>query len=149
MAIEDLIKGELGEKFPYLLQQSALLLRRNLESLMNEENHPVNLESFKVLIVLWHEDGLSQNRLCELGSSEKHTITRVLNRLEKENLVLRVPDQLDGRSKRVYLTTQGKELFEPTKEIAIKNLKQGLAGIDSDELEVCRRVLKKIVRNLS
>ena len=149
MSIESLIEGGLEEKFPYLLQQSALLLRRNLESLMDAESHPINLEAFKVLVVLWHEDGLSQNRLCELGSSEKHTITRVVNKLEKESLVVRVPDQLDGRSKLVFLTHQGKALFEPTKAIAIKNLTKGLKGVNREELEVCRRVLKQIVSNLS
>jgi len=70
---------------------------------------PLNLSplEFSVLQQLDMEQG---QRLTDVGAKllcVKSTITRIVDRLEREGLVLRTPDPDDRRAQRLLLTTRG------------------------------------------
>ena len=71
----------------------------------------ISLDQWMVLGPIWKLDGACQKDLSEYCLKDKTSITRIIDTLEKKNLVVRVPDQLDQRMKRVVLTSHGKQLF--------------------------------------
>ena len=79
---------------------------------------------------------------------DKTSVTKIIDTLEKKNLVVRVPDQLDHRIKRVVLSNKGKKLFSeviPVMELTRDQLRK---GITEKEVELLRSVLSKIYKNL-
>ncbi|MEL6589144.1 MAG: hypothetical protein AAFQ68_03650, partial [Bacteroidota bacterium] len=75
-------------------------------------------------------------------------MTRAISVLEQKNFVVRVPDQLDRRQKRVFLTHQGRQVQEEMMRIGQESLQYVTRGIEDDELETCRKVLLQIQENL-
>lgn len=101
-----------------------------------------------ILADLWEKDGINQQDLAVSIIKDKGTIARALTYLEQENIVIRVPDQKDKRSKLIYLTHKGKELQHLLMPLALKTQEEITHNIDPLELETCIKVLSKIYNNL-
>lgn len=56
-------------------------------------------------------DGLAPNVLAEKAGVTRATITGLLNGLERDRLIERHADPLDGRAMRIALTSEGKQLI--------------------------------------
>jgi DNA-binding MarR family transcriptional regulator len=57
-----------------------------------------------VLLPLWEKDGLRMGSLAERARLSKQTMSTLVRLAERDGLVRRVPDPLDGRATRVWLT---------------------------------------------
>ena len=75
-------------------------------------------------------------------------MTRMIDGLERRNLVVRVPDKTDGRNKLVYLTHEGRRITEDLDEHAGKFEARAFAGLTDKELAEVARVLEQVSRNL-
>ena len=83
----------------------------------------------KLLMELWKEDGLTQTELAERLRIEPPTLTKMLGRLEKTELLEKRKDADDARICRIFLTDKGYSLQEPftklwldLEEIVLANL---------------------------
>jgi len=63
-----------------------------------------------VLMCLWKQDGLSFTELGNQLCFDHPTVTGVVDRMERENLVKRHRDHIDRRVVKVFLTSKGKDL---------------------------------------
>ena len=64
---------------------------------------------FGLLAFLWLEDGLSQAELSARSQIDRTTMGGIVDRLEKEGLIQRLPHPEDRRAHQVFLTARGKE----------------------------------------
>ena len=76
----------------------------------------LTIEQWSVLYHLWKQDGISQQELCNATFRDKPSITRLVDNLEKLNLVKRVASENDRRINKIYLTKQAQKLQEQTME---------------------------------
>lgn len=129
--------------------RAAKMMGKMLNDHLNEEGLDIHVEHFVVLKHLYEKDGQTQQELGNTAGKDKTSVTRAINGLESKNLVLRVPDQLDRRNKRVYLTQKGKDIKEQLLGPALKTTQLATKNISAEELEICNRVLSKIYDNLS
>lgn len=97
------------------------------------------------LVVLYHKDGISQEKLARILNVSKATSTRAIRNLEKEGYVFREKDEKDLRAYKVYLTEKGKEMrtviFE--KLISFNNIL--FSDFNLEEIETFRLLLQKAV----
>ncbi|MBO5382079.1 MAG: MarR family transcriptional regulator [Bacteroides sp.] len=101
-------------------------------------------EQWTVLIFLWKKDGVSQQELCNATFKDKPSMTRLIDNMERQHLVVRIMDKQDRRSNLVYLTKNGKALEEQAWPIAKQTLADALQGITTRELNISQEVLRKI-----
>jgi DNA-binding MarR family transcriptional regulator len=97
---------------------------------------------------LWKEDGRSQQQLCNATFRDKPSITRLVDNLEKLNLVKRVPSEHDRRINLIYLTKQAQKLEEETMQIADETLSDALKTVPTDKIDICKEVLQIVYDNL-
>ena len=71
-------------------------------------------------------------------------MTRLIDNMERQHLVVRISDKKDRRTNLIHLTKDGKELEEKARVIAGQTLKEALHGITLDELSIGQEVLKKV-----
>jgi MarR family transcriptional regulator, organic hydroperoxide resistance regulator len=64
------------------------------------------------LLPLFEEDGLRLGELARRARLSKQTMTELARRLERDGLVERRRDPLDGRASLIFLTARGRS-FEP------------------------------------
>ena len=109
----------------------------------------ISMDQWIVLGPIWENEGLSHKEISEYCLKDKTSVTKIIDTLEKKNLVVRVSDQLDHRVKRVVLSNKGKELFLqaiPIMELTRDQLRE---GITEQDIESLRSVLTKIYNNLA
>jgi DNA-binding MarR family transcriptional regulator len=98
---------------------------------------------------LQNQDGQRQQDLADVVHKDKTCITRIIDSMEKRDLVVRIPDRLDRRQKLIYLTNKGKKLPEELMQIARQTSLEAQQGINPEHLNICGEVLMKIRSNLS
>tara|TARA_B100000676_G_scaffold192829_1_gene189513 strand:- start:1127 stop:1591 length:465 start_codon:yes stop_codon:yes gene_type:complete len=108
----------------------------------------ISLDQWMVLGPIWQLESASQKELGEITLKDKTSITRLVDVLEKKNLVVRVEDQIDHRIKRVILTNAGKQLFFDVLPIMEKTREEVRKNISDQDIETFKRVLSSIIVNL-
>ena len=93
-------------------------------------------------------DGFAQIELARLLDVGKVTLGGLIDRLEKNGLVLRIPDKVDRRSKRVQLSAKGRKLLARIERIGRDINREIMLGISAEEEEQLIRILTKMKRNL-
>lgn len=103
-------------------------------------------QQFGLLGFLWQKDGLSQAELSERSQIDRTTIGGLIDRLEKEGLVKRLPHPEDRRAYCIRLTEKGKALEAELTPIANRTLERFTARITGEEHETMKRLLEKVRR---
>ena len=94
-----------------------------------------------------NKNGVTQQELCNATFKDKPSMTRLIDNMERQHLVVRISDKKDRRTNLIHLTRTGKELEEKARIIANRTLKEALHGITVEELSVSQEVLRKIFFN--
>lgn len=102
----------------------------------------------RLLMELWKEDGLTQTELAERLCIEPPTLTKMLSRLEKTELLEKRRDALDARICRIFLTDKGYSLQEPFTKLWLDLEEVVLAELSLEERLLLRRLLMQIYENL-
>jgi DNA-binding MarR family transcriptional regulator len=108
----------------------------------------ITVEQWSVLYHLWKTDGLSQQQLCDATYRDKPSITRLVDNLEKLQLVKRIASKNDRRINQVFLTTLGKKMETASMNVAETTLNESLEGVPPDRIEICKEVLQLVYENL-
>lgn len=138
-----------GELYSFITGKASTAIARRLQKKFNGSGINLTIEQWSVLYHLWKEDGRSQQDLCNATFRDKPSITRLIDNLEKLNLVKRVSHDKDRRINKVFLTKQAQKLQEETMQLAEETLNEALAGVAADQIEMCKEVLQKVYDNLS
>ena len=109
----------------------------------------ISLDQWLVLGPVWKNDGISQKDIAEFCGKDKTSVTKIIDTLEKKNLVVRVTDQLDHRVKRVVLSQKGRELFVSALPVMAQTRDELRSGISDKEIEALKTILNKIYNNLN
>ena len=131
-----------------LVNLSGRLLASRLQQNFRLSGYDITAEQWRMLICLWIEDGQTQQQLSEKTGKDKSSITRLITNLEKRNILVRIPNHADGRSKLIYLTRKGIDYQEALAPIVQNTLKEAQENIPDEETDLCKSVLKKIIQNL-
>jgi DNA-binding MarR family transcriptional regulator len=138
-----------GELYSFITGKASTAIARRLQKKFNTSGISLTIEQWSVLYHLWKEDGRSQQDLCNATFRDKPSITRLIDNLEKLNLVKRVSHEKDRRINKVYLTKQAEKLQEETMELAEQTLNEALQGVRPEQIEMCKVVLQKVYDNLN
>lgn len=77
----------------------------------------ITYPQYLVLMVLWEHDNRIVSDITERVQLETNTVTPLLQRMEREGLIVRIASAVDSRQKIVSLTKKGRQLEEQAKEI--------------------------------
>ncbi|RYY62469.1 MAG: MarR family transcriptional regulator [Chitinophagaceae bacterium] len=137
-----------GELYSFVTGKASIAIARRLQKKFNAAGLNITIEQWSVLYHLWKEDGRSQQQLCNATFRDKPSITRLVDNLEKLNLVKRVASENDRRINMIYLTKQAQKLEEETMQIADETLNEALQSVPPDRIEICKEVLQIVYDNL-
>src|SRR6187551_695366 len=130
-----------GELYSFITGKASTAIARRLQKKFNTSALNLTIEQWSVLYHLWKEDGISQQELCNATFRDKPSITRLVDNLEKLNLVKRVASENDRRINRIYLTKQGQKMEEQAMTMADETLNEALSGVTNGQIEIAKEVL--------
>jgi DNA-binding MarR family transcriptional regulator len=99
---------------------------------------------FAALVKLHELKAVSQTELGRLTGMDRATISGVVARLKRRNLVLYKPDPLDKRSRTIALTPAGDTLLDEAMQRIGRVTEQTLEPIGSAERDSLRAILQKM-----
>ena len=137
-----------GELYSFITGKASTAIARRLQKKFNAAGLNLTIEQWSVLYHLWKVDGQSQQQLCHATFRDKPSITRLVDNMEKLNLVKRVAAENDRRINLIYLTKQAQKLEEETMRLADETLNDALNGVPAAKIEVCKEVLHIVYDNL-
>ena len=105
-------------------------------------------EQWTVMIYLWEKDGVTQQELCNATFKDKPSMTRLIDNMERQHLVVRISDKKDRRNNLIHFTKTGKDIEPQARIVVSKTLKEALQGIEVKDLQISQDVLKKIFLNI-
>jgi DNA-binding MarR family transcriptional regulator len=137
-----------GELYSVINGMASTAVARRLQKNFRLAGLEITIEQWSVLYHLWKQDGLSQQELCNRTFRDKPSITRLIDNLEKQKLVKRMPSKEDRRINLVCLTEPAKLLQDKTIELANQTMDEALVGVNKNEIEIVKLVFQKVYDNL-
>ena len=138
-----------GELYSFITGKATTAIARRLQKNFKQAGIEITIEQWSVLYHLWKEDGRSQQQLCEATFRDKPSITRLVDNLEKANMVKRVAAKNDRRINLIFLTKEALDLQDETMRVANQTLNESLEGVKKEDVEIAKAVLQKVYDNLA
>ena len=133
--------------FAILNGKVSTAINRKLSRNFRQEGVEITPEQWTILLFLWEKDGVTQQELCNATFKDKPSMTRLIDNMERQHLVVRISDKKDRRNNLIHLTKTGRELENKAYKIANATLEQALQGLSLEELKIGQEVLKKVFTN--
>lgn len=102
----------------------------------------------KLLSLIKAREGITQKDIVKITHVTPATVTGMLNKLEANYYLYRVPDETDKRIMHVYLTPEGRHLAEQGEKFMLSMMEQLFDGFNDEELQTFLILAKKLKNNL-
>lgn len=133
---------DIGKSVGFLLakayQRACVIFKEEFEA------YDLTPQQFGLLGFLWQEDGITQAELSAKSQIDRTTMGGLIDRLEKEGLVVRRSHPDDRRAYRICLTQKGKALEPELTPLAARAQQNLIAKLDQQEVETLKSLLEKI-----
>lgn len=125
------------------------LMKRKNHQAIAKSGYKITMEQLSVLEILSNEGDMNMTELSKTVWKQNANITRIVDKLEKQQLVERRAVEGDRRANLVSITDKGKQLFEKVIPIVINVYTDITSDISKEEETVTLRVLNKIISHLT
>jgi DNA-binding MarR family transcriptional regulator len=137
----------LDDALGFNLYRVALLFRRELMRALSD--YELTPEQWQVMQTLWStEEELNQSEVAHLTLRDKHTVSRILSRLERDGWIVKQPDPDDARAHIIVPTNEAQTLRDEVPTKLLDHFKDIQSVLDDAEEEELLRLLKKLRRRL-
>jgi DNA-binding MarR family transcriptional regulator len=124
--------------------------KQHFTALFQEKGYNITPEQFLVMDALWNNGAkMSQQQIADTIIKDKNSVVKLIDGLEKKEMVKRVANMEDRRQNLIELTPLGKEIEESVKEIAMNVVSTITKDIQEQELRTYINVLTKMARNMN
>lgn len=128
------------------LYTTALAVNRVLE---NKYKHfDLTLEQTEVLRQLCCHQGISASALSAITAKSPANMTRIIDRLERKNLVSRSKNPKDRRATKIGLTTTGQRVIQDVIAKTGEYEELMISGISESDLVAIQRGLRQLKENM-
>lgn len=125
---------------------SGRILSRKLKEYNLDEINPAQ---GRILFVLWRNNGISIRELAKKTSLGKSTLTSMLERLEKNGYIIRIPSAEDRRKIIIKLTEKDRKLQGVYIQVSKEMTELFYRGFTKKEIDGFEAFLSRILDNLT
>lgn len=101
-----------------------------------------------LMFALARKNGRSQKELAAELEIKAATLTVMLNRMEKNGIVIRKSDEKDQRISRIFLTDKGFETLKIVEGILADLEREAVKGLSDEEIGIVGDLLTRIQHNV-
>jgi len=121
-------------------------LHRNLRS---RESLPVSRPQLGLLWMTSRRPGLTVSDLARRFMLAKSNVSEMVERLGRQDLLEKKPDETDQRLVRLYVTEKGRLMLQTAWARHLESAGEALAGLSEGQLAEAARHLETIARSLN
>ena len=143
----ELVTGSpLEDYLPYQLFRIVNRLTLNLKNDLRPAK--MTLARWRTLSVLNAEDGRSMGELSAYMVVEQPALSRIVDQMERDQLVTRRHASSDNRIVRVFLTSEGRRMFRDIRPLELHHYAQLIDGLEPGELQQFEKLLHLLWQNI-
>ncbi len=135
---KDVLAGS-GESLDPIIAPLALAFKRMIRA-VERETGILGMKWF-LLKMLDRSDGISQGEVSQEYEMDPSRVTRTVQAMEREGMILRERDPEDNRVVRLYLTDEGKKLLAKSPQVNEELHRRIREVMSEEEFEELRRML--------
>jgi DNA-binding MarR family transcriptional regulator len=113
------------------------------------KNYDITLEQWVVLLVLSKEDIMNQKQLAQKVEKDQPTLARILDILERKNLIERQSIKEDRRSFLVHITDLGINHKQEVATFLEDVFEKMLTGIPKAKIDIYKEVMLQVNQNIT
>ncbi len=133
----------------YWINRLSFVSRKMLSQRFKEAGHAIAPEEWAVLLVLWSRGPQAPSTLSDETVRDRTTVTRRIDGLVRQGLVVRTESKTDRRRFDVSLTPAGEALRDQLVPIAMGVVSQAIDGVSPKDLDTTLRTLRAFSENLN
>ncbi len=144
-----IMHDELSNRLFFRLYQTANMLNKVGSRALEDEQ--ITTQQWSILGALSRDSatkGMTVSELCAYLMVSRQNMTGLLSRLEERNVVSRTIDPEDQRSRRITLTSKGKELWAIIMPLIDGFYEDASAGLSYDDRISCVHFLNRLLDNM-
>lgn len=132
----------------FRLYSAARMVMQAYTPFLNELG--ITYPQYLVLLVLWEKEGLPVNDIAHRLHLETNTVTPLLQRMERQGIVIRRKGDQDKRQQIVSLTEKGRAMEQKAFDIIPKGMGDRLAAcpLSMDDYKHLAEQLDSIIETL-
>ena len=111
---------KIGNVLGYVISRTAIQLKTAFQRELKAKGFDITPEHWAILFTVNENDGLYQKQLADKLIKDKPNVTRMLDLLEKRELITRKNDGNDRRIIKIFLTDKGREHMQEVIPLAKK-----------------------------
>ena len=128
----------------YFICMTSAAIKDGLRKEFLKNGYDITIDNFAILSRLWKQDNLSQQQLCELTCKNKSNLTRILDTMEKKDMIIRKPNPTDRRSFSIELTNYSYSLKDSITLIAQEYSDKIFDTITETDIENLNHIFSKL-----
>lgn len=122
-------------------------VKQTISALFQDGGYNLTPEQFLVMDTLWTEGVLTQQQLADITMRDKNSIVKLIDGLERRELVKRVSNPLDRRQNLIEVTSYSRTIQDDVTSLALKAIDKLVASIPEEALEAFVSVLAMLTEN--
>jgi DNA-binding MarR family transcriptional regulator len=132
----------------YMVNLAGRLLVREIDEALSE--HGLSSAHMPVFLALGGGNAaMTQRDLARQAQVEQPTMASTLARMDRDGLIVRMPNPADGRSELVSLSELGRSKVAALRDCATKVNGRATAGFTDEERQALLSLLARLVGNLT
>jgi len=143
---EDRVRSVAYEMLPYLMNR--VTTRANQLWVRTLREHGLTIGRWQVLSVLTQFDGSRIGTIADLSGGEQPAVSRVVDQMERDGLVIRRPSLQDSRAVEVWITDRGRGIIEDLMPEANAFVERMLRKLDDSEVRLLKSLMERIFSDL-
>ncbi|HEY8909901.1 MAG TPA: MarR family transcriptional regulator [Desulfosporosinus sp.] len=130
----------------WFVHKANLLLKSNLQKELKDFN--ITTEQWGILNELYRQDRCNQKELANKCYKDQAALTRILDLLEKRELINREKSPNDRREFLIIITSMGQQLVNQIRPHVQESIERTHAMVSDEERYMLKSLLKKLIVNL-
>ena len=134
----------MSDKIIFELSKVEHKIKNYMKEKIKERSIQISAGQSGILFLLRRSNNLKMSELSKLLQIDNSAITRLIDRLEKNELVTREMNPVDRRQYLISITVKGKQAIDIVGEIANRTNEKIKEGFTEEEISVFLRVLRVV-----
>lgn len=125
------------------------LTNRKVTHLVNSafRSHDITAEQWIMLMCLTERSGITQTELGQMSGKDKTTITRLVDILERKELVVKQSHPTDRRASILILTDKGERVAHALVDVEQTVMERVVSGLSDAEVDTLKTALRAVQKN--
>ncbi|MFX1313008.1 MAG: MarR family winged helix-turn-helix transcriptional regulator [Promethearchaeota archaeon] len=134
----------------FLISKIKQLSDRIFSKLLREHKAiEINPAQGRVLFPLWRQDNITFHELKKKTLLSKATLSHMLDNLEKEDYIKRIPSQKDKRTIYIKLTKKNNDMLERYLQVSNEMKDIFYKKFSEKEIDIFESYLRRLLNNLN